>query len=177
MAGYVAVQLGANGESPACRAIGDTDAPMPAAIHIADIDTETTGLSAATDCIIEVAVKVFGVDATGHLLREVAIYQTPQDFGIRISRHPIALHGIIRATEGGATTGRTPSTCAASSRADFAVVHGSVGVRGKSRRGAVLQSRLWPMRRGGSGATTHHPGDPRRGEAVFAIPEHARARR
>lgn len=70
---------------------------MLSPIHIAVVDTETTGLSAVTDRIIEVAVKLLAVDSAGRLLSEVAVYQSLHDPGIRIPRDAIAVHGITDA--------------------------------------------------------------------------------
>ena len=70
---------------------------MPATLHIAVVDTETTGLSAATDRIIEVAVKLLAITAAGELINEVEIYQSLHDPGIRIPRDAIAVHGITDA--------------------------------------------------------------------------------
>ncbi len=70
---------------------------MLSPIHIAVLDTETTGLSAVTDRIIEVAVKLLAVDSAGRLLSEVAVYQSLHDPGIRIPRDAIAVHGITDA--------------------------------------------------------------------------------
>ena len=67
---------------------------MTATYHIAVVDTETTGLFATTDRLVEVAVKLLAVDASGQLLSEVATYQSLHDPGIRIPRDAIAIHGI-----------------------------------------------------------------------------------
>ena len=83
------------GGKPAAQSF--TLTPMPATLHIAVVDTETTGLSAATDRIIEVAVKLLAITAAGELINEVEIYQSLHDPGIRIPRDAIAVHGITDA--------------------------------------------------------------------------------
>jgi DNA polymerase-3 subunit epsilon len=66
-------------------------------LHIAVVDTETTGLYAASDRIIEVAIKLLAVDVNGLLLEELATYQGLQDPGMRIPLDAIAVHGITDA--------------------------------------------------------------------------------
>ena len=70
---------------------------MSATIHIAVVDTETTGLSSRTDRLIEVAVKLLAVNAAGQLLSEVDVYESLHDPGIRIPYDAMAVHGITDA--------------------------------------------------------------------------------
>lgn len=65
--------------------------------HIAVIDTETTGLSAYSDRLVEVAVQLLHVDHAGQLLALVDVYQSLHDPGIRIPRDAMAVHGITDA--------------------------------------------------------------------------------
>lgn len=70
---------------------------MQPKFHIAVIDTETTGLSANSDRLVEVAVQLLHVDHTGQLLALVDVYQSLHDPGMRIPRHAMAVHGITDA--------------------------------------------------------------------------------
>lgn len=70
---------------------------MPS-LRIAYVDTETTGLSARTDCIIELAVVLAEVDRdTGALGPIVDHYEGLQDPGRRIPWGAMAVHGITDA--------------------------------------------------------------------------------
>ncbi len=73
---------------------------MSQTYHIAVIDTETTGLYPTSDRLVEVAVKLLAIDASGQLLEEVAVYESLHDPGIRIPRDPITssrYHRTLRA--------------------------------------------------------------------------------
>jgi DNA polymerase-3 subunit epsilon len=70
---------------------------MPNRIHIAVVDTETTGLYPSSDRIIEIAVKLLAITPDGELLQEVASYQSLHDPGMRIPRDAMAVHGITDA--------------------------------------------------------------------------------
>lgn len=70
---------------------------MSSTFKIAVIDTETTGLYATSDRIVEVAVQLLEVDATGRLRSHVAQYQSLHDPGIRMPWDAMAVHGITDA--------------------------------------------------------------------------------
>ena len=64
-------------------------------LRVAYLDTETTGLSARTDRIVEIAVVLAEVEwATGAIVQRLDEYQGLQDPGRRIPREAIAVHGI-----------------------------------------------------------------------------------
>jgi DNA polymerase-3 subunit epsilon len=97
---------------------------MPATYHIAVVDTETTGLFATSDRIIEVAVKLLSVDASGQLLSEVAMYESLHDPGMRIPADAIAVHGITDAMVKGHRIDATRLSDILA-RADLVVAHNS----------------------------------------------------
>ena len=70
---------------------------MPS-LRVAYVDTETTGLSANTDRIIEIAIVLADVDwETGAIIQWLDHYQGLQDPGRRIPADAIAVHGITDA--------------------------------------------------------------------------------
>jgi DNA polymerase-3 subunit epsilon len=66
-------------------------------LHIAVLDTETTGLSARTDRMVEVAVLLLRVDHEARLLEQVDAYQSLHDPGVPIPTYATAVHGITDA--------------------------------------------------------------------------------
>ncbi len=70
---------------------------MPS-LRVAYVDTETTGLSAYSDRIIEIAIVLVEVDwETGQLLQRLDQYQGLQDPGRLIPADAMAVHGITDA--------------------------------------------------------------------------------
>lgn len=71
---------------------------MTPSLRVAVLDTETTGLYAASDHIIEIAVVLLEVEpATGRVLQTLASYDALQDPGHPIPWAAIAVHGITDA--------------------------------------------------------------------------------
>ena len=97
---------------------------MPPTYHVAVVDTETTGLYASSDRLVEVAVKLLEVDAFARLVAEVDVYQSLQDPGIRIPRDAIAVHGITDAMVKGHRID-SDRLRGILSRADLVVAHNS----------------------------------------------------
>ncbi len=110
--------------SPLCGQLIAHQTRMSQTFHIAVIDTETTGLYPASDRLVEVAVKLLAIDASGQLLEEVAVYESLHDPGIRIPRDAIAVHGITDAMVRGhrIDAARLHSILA---RADLVIAHNS----------------------------------------------------
>jgi DNA polymerase-3 subunit epsilon len=70
---------------------------MPS-LRVAYVDTETTGLSAHSDQIIEIAIVLAEVDwETGQILQRLDQYEGLQDPGRRIPWDAMAVHGITDA--------------------------------------------------------------------------------
>jgi len=70
---------------------------MPS-LRVAYVDTETTGLSACSDRIIEIAIVLAEVDwETGQIIQRIDQYQGLQDPGRRIPADAMAVHGITDA--------------------------------------------------------------------------------
>ena len=70
---------------------------MPS-LRVAYVDTETTGLSAYSDRIIEIAIVLAEVDwETGQIIQRLDQYQGLQDPGRRIPADAMAVHGITDA--------------------------------------------------------------------------------
>jgi DNA polymerase-3 subunit epsilon len=67
-------------------------------LRVAYLDTETTGLSANMDRIIEIAIVLAEVDwETGAIIQRLDHYQGLQDPGRRIPAEALAIHGITDA--------------------------------------------------------------------------------
>lgn len=97
---------------------------QPLVFHVAVLDTETTGLSAATDRLIEVAVKLLQVDADARLLGEIDVYHSLHDPGMRIPYGATAVHGITNAMVKGHRID-APRLVDILARADLVVAHNS----------------------------------------------------
>lgn len=97
---------------------------MATTYHIAVVDTETTGLFASSDRIIEVAVKLLAVDASGQFLSEIEVYESLHDPGMRIPNDAIAVHGITDAMVKGHRIDAARLT-GILARADLVVAHNS----------------------------------------------------
>ena len=105
---------------------------MPS-LRVAYVDTETTGLSAYSDRIIEIAIVLAEVDwETGQITQRLDQYQGLQDPGRRIPADAMAVHGITDAmVRGHRIDGRTCTGLLAV--ADICLAHNSgfrQGLRG-----------------------------------------------
>ncbi len=94
-------------------------------VRVAYVDTETTGLSASTDRIIELAVVLAEVDwETGALGQVLDRYDALQDPGRRIPWGAMAVHGITDAmVKGHRIDGRKAASLLAA--ADLCLAHNS----------------------------------------------------
>ena len=97
---------------------------MPS-LRVAYVDTETTGLSAYSDRIIEIAIVLAEVDwETGRIIRRLEQYQGLQDPGRRIPAEAMAVHGITDAMVRGHRIDRRACTGLLAA-ADLCLAHNS----------------------------------------------------
>ena len=111
--------------------------------RIAVLDTETTGLYATSDRVVEIAVKLLEIDATARLVAALDAYHSLHDPGIRMPREAQAVHGITDAmVKGHRIDGQRVTDMLA--QADLVIAHNSGFDKGFVRQVApTCDAMLW----------------------------------
>jgi len=115
---------------------------LPESCRIAVVDTETTGLHAGRDRVVEIAVMLLEVDpGSGQLLGVLETYQALNDPGLPIPRQATAIHGITDAMVRGQRID-APRVARLLAGADLVVAHNCGFDRGFVRQVVPQADRL-----------------------------------